>query len=103
MTAIRRLLATLSVFAFGSVVQSYVQPAEASVTKLTEIERACERALRENTIEALEDFLYRYPPEKYQNDVACYALALGAIGQFNGGNGNQPNPGNRPGDGGYSQ
>lgn len=102
MTAFKHLLATLSVFAFGGATQAYLQPAEAKVVKLAEIERACERALRENTIEALEDFLYKYPPEKYQNDVACYALALGAINEF-GNNDGGDTPTGRPGDGGYGQ
>jgi hypothetical protein len=81
MTAFRHWLATLSVFALGGATQSYVQPAEAKVD-VAEIERACERALRENTIEALEDFLHKYPPARYRNDVACYALALGALNGF---------------------
>jgi hypothetical protein len=58
-----------------------VYPAEAKVT-VSEIERACERALQANTIEALEDFLHKYPARKYRNDVACYALALGALNDF---------------------
>ena len=70
---------------------------------LAEVERACDRALRANTIEALEEFLYKYPPEKYRNDVACYALALGAINNF-GPNGNEENDEHttpNPGGGGY--
>jgi hypothetical protein len=82
MTAIRHWLATLSVFALGGVAQSYIHPAEAKKVTVAEIERACERALQANTIEALEDFLHKYPPRKYRNDVACYALALGALGDF---------------------
>ncbi len=102
MTAFKRLLATLSVFALGGVVQAYVEPAAATVVKPAEIERACERALRENTLEALEDFFNKYPPEKYQSEAACYALALGALDQFGTNNGNGP-PEGRPGDGGYGQ
>ena len=82
MTAIRYWLATLSVFALGGMTQSYVQPADAKKVTVAEIERACERALRANTIEALEDFLHKYPPAKYRNDVACYALALGTLNEF---------------------
>ena len=88
MTAFRHWLATLSVFAFGGATQSYVQPAEARVT-VAEIEQACEIALRQNSIEAIENFLYKYPPGKYRNEVACYALALGALGEF--GNNNRNN------------
>lgn len=104
MTAFRRLLATMGIFAFGGVAQVYVQtqPAEANVTQLAEIERACERALQENTIQALEDFLYKYPPDQYKNDVACYALALGALDQFGSNNGDQ-GPTTKKGDGGYGQ
>lgn len=102
MTVFRRILATLSVFAFGGAAHIYIQTAEAQTPQYVEIERACERALQENTIEALEDFLYKYPPDKYQNDVACYALALGALNQFNGDDNGQQ-PGARPGDGGYAQ
>jgi hypothetical protein len=90
MTAFRHWLATLSVFAFGGATQSYVQPAEAKVTA-AEIERACENALQANSIEALENFLHKYPPGKYRNEVACYALALGALNEFNGTNGNEGN------------
>jgi hypothetical protein len=101
MTAIRHWLATLSVFALGGVTHSYVQPAQAAVT-VAEIERACEKALQANTIEALENFLHKYPPAKYRNDVACYALALGALTQFgpNDKNSDEHTPTTH---GGYSQ
>ncbi len=103
MTAFRHWLATLSVFALGGATQSYVQPAEAKTVSVAEIERACERALQANTIEALEDFLHKYPPKKYRNDVACYALALGALNDFsNDDNGEVNDRGNPPG-GGYGQ
>jgi hypothetical protein len=102
MTAIKYWLATLSVFAFGGVTQSYVQPADARV-KLSEVERACERALRQNSIEALENFLNKYPPDRYRNDVACYALALGALNEFGpqGKNSDEHTPSGNPG--GYRQ
>ena len=101
MTAFRHWLAALSVFALGGVTQSYVQPVEAKKVNIAEIERACERALRANTIEALEEFLHKYPPKKYQNDVACYALALGALNEFSGDDRGPTN--GSPGDGGYGQ
>lgn len=91
MTAFRHWLATLSVFAFGGATQVYAPPAQAAVS-VAEIERACERALQENSIEAIEEFLYKYPPAKYRNDVACYALALGALNEFGNSNNNQRNP-----------
>lgn len=80
MTAFRHILATLSVFAFGAAGQAYVQPAAAATAD--EIAQACERALSENTIEAIEDFLHKYPADSYRNDTACYALALGALEKF---------------------
>lgn len=91
MTAIRRLLATLSVFALGAVAQLYVQPTQAKVTT-AEIEKACERALRANTADALEAFLRKYPAKKYRNQSACYALAYDALGSFNNNGGRHPNP-----------
>ena len=105
MTAFRYWLATLSVFALGGVTQSYVQPVEAKAT-VAEIEHACEVALQKNSIEAIENFLHKYPPEKYRSDVACYALALGALNEFgdnNGNNNNDHDPTDRgsPKDGGY--
>ena len=103
MTAIRYWLATLSVFALGGVTQSYVQPVEAAKkVTLAEVQRACERALQANTIEALEEFLHKYPAKKYKNDVACYALALGALNEFSGDD-RDPTERGRPGDGGYAQ
>lgn len=106
MTAFKHLLATLSVFAFGGMTQSsFVTPADAKTATLAEVERACERALRANTIEALEEFLRKYPPRKYRNEVACYALALGALNEFDQRNNNDKDPTERgkPGDGGYRQ
>ncbi len=41
---------------------------------------ACEAALRENTIQALEEFLRKYPPGKKPS--ACGALALNALSRF---------------------
>jgi hypothetical protein len=79
MTAIKHWLAPLSVFALGGATQSYIQVADAKKVTTAEIERACEIALKKNSIKALEAFLRTYPPNKYRNDVACYALALGTL------------------------
>jgi hypothetical protein len=102
MTAIKHWLATLSVFAFGGITYT---AADAKTVSVAEIERACERALRANTVEALEDFLHKYPAKKYRNDVACYALALGALNEFGNDedkrNNNDKDPGG-PGDGNYA-
>ncbi|MDX8433810.1 MULTISPECIES: hypothetical protein [Mesorhizobium] len=43
-----------------------------------EAELACEQALRIGTIEALEDYLHRYP----NAPTACKALALNSLAQF---------------------
>jgi hypothetical protein len=43
-----------------------------------EAECACERALELGTIEALEDYLFRYPDAP----TACTALALNTLSQF---------------------
>ncbi|RWA58507.1 hypothetical protein [Mesorhizobium sp.] len=50
-----------------------------------EAELACERALKLGTIEALEDYLHRFP----NAPTACKALALNSLAQFgaNGGDG----------------
>jgi hypothetical protein len=48
-----------------------------------EAELACEQALKIGTIEALEDYLHRYP----NAPTACKALALNSLGQFAGGDG----------------
>jgi hypothetical protein len=105
MTAIRHWLATLSVFAFGGVTHSYIDTADAKKVTAAEIERACERALRANSIEAIESFLHKYPPTKYSNDVACYALALDALGSFGPNRDGSNNSGDHPGTngGGYRQ
>lgn len=59
---------------------------------------ACEAALKKNTIQALEEFLRKYPPGRKPS--ACGALALNALSKFacNGGGGTN-NCGN--GGGGY--
>ncbi len=39
-------------------------------------ECACEEALQKNTVEALEDFLRKYPQSVYGGKSACAALAI---------------------------
>jgi hypothetical protein len=41
---------------------------------------ACEAALKENTIQALEEFLRKFPPGRKPS--ACGALALNALSEF---------------------
>lgn len=57
-----------------------------------EAELACEQALKLGTIEALEDYLHRYPDAP----SACKALALNSLSQFGPGGGTR-----NGGDGGH--
>ena len=82
------LLATLSALALGAGVPSAFSatpPSSASVAFCTpgqsEEECACEAALKANTIEALEEFIRRYPPGR-SDATACTALAMTALVQF---------------------
>ena len=60
--------------------------AQASIdVGVKESELACEQALKTGTIEALEDYLHRYP----NAPTACKALALNSLGQFAGGDGSK--------------
>lgn len=54
-----------------------ISESRAAVDPLQE-ERECREALEAGTIDALEDFLRRYP----DGNSACYALAYNALGQF---------------------
>jgi len=82
MSKLRHLLTTISALAFGAPLGSYTYTAQAAIT-VSDIERDCERALKANTIEALEEFFLKYPPARYRSkDIACYALALNAYGDF---------------------
>ena len=58
---------------------------------------ACEAALKENTIAALEEFLRKYPPSRKS---ACSALALNALSGFGPGNPSDTKNPKDP-DGGY--
>jgi len=64
--------------AFSDAAQASVDPGG-----VKEAELACELALKTGTIEALEDYLHRYP----NAPTACKALALNSLGQFAGGEG----------------
>ena len=88
----KQLLTTLSMLALtlgGAAVPAQAQTSNVQAmfdnlqcepqTGKTEEECACGLALRENTIEALEEFLRRYPPDS-SNPNSC--LALAALQQF---------------------
>jgi len=51
-------------------------PAQAAKRPCASEECACEQALRQNTVEALEDFLKKYPHSVNDKESACAALAV---------------------------
>jgi hypothetical protein len=61
------LVLTISVFGV---------PAQAAKARCTSEECACEQALRQNTVEALEEFLKKYPHSVNNKESACAALAV---------------------------
>ena len=77
----------------GLTISSSAQAADVDFTNVTyqcnphDEQCACEEALKENTIQALEEFLRKYPPGRKPS--ACGALALSALSKYaceNGGN-----------------
>src|SRR4051794_19185065 len=90
MKIIRSLLVSLlGVFGVGaaSVAQADTSPVHRT-GELSE-EQQCEIALRKNTIEALEEFLRKYPADSRS---ACRALALNALDNFAPGGSGPSNP-----------
>jgi hypothetical protein len=83
----KQLLATASALVLGFSVLAYSVPAaaqedvaqgnrcKAPASPRIEEECACEAALKENTIGALEEFMSRYPG----STSACSALALSVV------------------------
>jgi hypothetical protein len=61
-----------------SVAMSNAAQAQIEVAPIKEAELACEQALKIGTIEALEDYLHRFP----NAPTACKALALNSLSQF---------------------
>lgn len=83
MTAFKHLLATVSVFIFGTAAQTYIQPESARAqAPVSEVELACERALNAGSIEEIEYFLNRYPASMYGNQTSCYSMAMEALDEF---------------------
>jgi len=97
MKLFRRLVAVLQALAYGAAgTAAGMNAADAKTFAELRLEeqQACEEALRINTIEAIEEYLRKYP----FGISACRALALNAIGGFApGGAGGPPNtdPGTR--------
>jgi len=68
------LLSGLSVLGLSVAFSGTAQ----ATINVKEAELACEQALRTGTIEALEDYLHRFP----NAPTACKALALNSLSQF---------------------
>ena len=56
-------------------------PAQAAKARCASEECACEQALRQNTVEALEEFLRKYPHSADNQGSACAALAIPPVDQ----------------------
>ncbi len=92
----QRWLLALAALGMGTAAlpSAGISQVSSQITALEEVERrACEEALRENTIEALEEFLLRHP------NSSCRVLALNALQSF--APGGEPVAGPGPGFGGY--
>jgi hypothetical protein len=78
----------------GTIGQVEAAPADTApqIAQRELIEEACRDALERNTIEALEEFLRKYP----ESDTACQTLALDALNRF----ADTVNDGDSGGDGG---
>ncbi|MEW9838696.1 hypothetical protein [Mesorhizobium marinum] len=91
-TFVALLLGSSSVASFGAISDANAQ----SNSRLRTEQEACQRALRENSIDALEEFLRKFP----QGDSACRALALNALNGFQpsepGEGSNKTDPSERP-------
>ena len=81
----QRLLVAISALALSSgTLGLSTQPARAQTPPISDVtaglctteEECCLLALETNTIEAIEDFLARFPPGDDGELSACYALAL---------------------------
>src|SRR5882724_11627354 len=68
--------------AAGALVRAVVGfgvPAQATKARCTSVECACEHALKQNTVEALEEFLRKYPQETSKGQTACAALSVPSL------------------------
>lgn len=93
MNVAQRLLALLGVIGLGTVAtatHALAQDAQSADELVREAQLQCERALEENTIEALEEYLRKYP----KAPTTCKVLALAALNEFSpdGPNGFDPSP-----------
>jgi hypothetical protein len=74
MKAIRKFVLVLSASVLG--VGVHVMAGQSATRPCTTEECACEDALRKNTVEALEEFLRKYPQSVDNGNSACAALAV---------------------------
>ena len=88
----RQLVLALGALVLGVSVNS-LSGQSASRSCVSE-ECACEAALQKNTVEALEDFLRKYPQAVSRGESACAALAVppGGEGAHPGENGSVTKP-----------
>ena len=70
----KQLVAMIGVLAFGAGLNAVT--AEAATGKCKTEECACDAALKQNTIEALEAFLKAYPQSTSSGQGACAALGV---------------------------
>jgi hypothetical protein len=91
MRKIRSILLT-GLSALGLTVVSS-DGAKAQSVDVAAAELACEKALQIGTIEALEEYLYRYP----NAPTACKALAMTSLDRFASSAGNSDKNGGREG------
>jgi hypothetical protein len=70
----KQLLAAFGALALGAAAFSISTPA--ATKHCASEECACEEALKQNTVEALEDFLRKYPQSASNQESACAAMAV---------------------------
>jgi len=92
MKVLNTLLGALGFFGFGASAVDHARAQSFSDLEYQE----CERALKENTIEALEEFLDKYP-----ESTECKVLALNALNAFAAGDNDNHDRGSRTPSGGY--
>jgi hypothetical protein len=74
MKAIRRFVPVLGALVLS--VGTNIMPGQSATSLCTTEECACEEALRQNTVEALEEFLRKYPQSVDEGNSACAALGV---------------------------
>jgi hypothetical protein len=97
---VKALLAAASVFGMGNVVILDQANAATFAEKRAEADRACEEALKDGSIEALEKYLQEY----WWAPNECRARAFNALGEYDPQNFNNERSGDSESQvGGYSQ